>query len=266
MTGAKRATHVSVSPPVPSFQKYSRHSKPRVMCVSANSYLPIMDNAHEVEYDESNWTRIYSVAQNPTRPKNPRLFKHDFESAESREGRTRVGSACINCAGEDHFLRACTREYINHYGLFSDEFGAGTPTEVRDRWVYTRGRIKAKYLQIRATHAKEAIEKRIKAKLANKWTGPDKILGVGPCRVGQRFVGPKLLHLDMPFKNMANPRVSVLRCKRCFQPHEKENKRLFMPWQLSSYVMNKFSELAPPFYLTTNDVNIELDTHNVPNR
>ena len=115
MTGAKRATHVSVSPPVPSIQKYSRNSKPRVMSVSANRYLPIMDNAHEVEFDdESEWTRIYSVAQNPTRSKTPRLFKDDYESAESREGRMRVGSACINCAGEDHFLRDCTREYINH--------------------------------------------------------------------------------------------------------------------------------------------------------
>ena len=52
MTGAKRATHASVSPPVPSFQKNTRHSKPRVMSVSANRYLPIMDNAQEVEFGD----------------------------------------------------------------------------------------------------------------------------------------------------------------------------------------------------------------------
>ena len=77
---------------------------------------------------------------------------------------------------------------------------------------------------------KEAIQ-RIKAKLAKKRTGPYKILGVGTCRTGQRFVGPKLLHLDMPFQNTTTPRVSVLRFKRCFQPREKGNKPRFMPWR-----------------------------------
>ena len=107
---------------------------------------------------------------------------------------------------------------------------------------------------------KEAIKQRIKVKLANMRTGPYKILGVGPCRVGQRFVRPKLLYLDMPFQNMTKPRVSVLRCKRCFQPHEKGNKHRFMPWQFRAYVLNNFSELAPPFYLPTDHVDIERDS------
>ena len=59
---------------------------------------------------------------------------------------------------------------------------------------------------------------------------------------------------------MTPRRVSVLRCKRCFQPHEKGNKPRFMPWQLNSYILNTFSELAPPFYSTTDDVDIELDS------
>ena len=126
-------------------------------------------------------------------------------------------------------------------------------------WVYDEQHTLATATGQRALD-KEAIEQRIKAKLANKWTGPYKILGVGPCRVGQRFVGPKLPYLELPFQNMANPRVSVLRCKRCFHPHEKGNRPRFMPWQLSSYVLNKFSELAPPFYLTTDDLDIELDS------
>ena len=63
----------------------------------------------------------------------------------------------------------------------------------------------------------------------------------------------------MPFQNMANHRVSVLRCKRCFHPHEKGNKPRFLPWQLSLYVLNEFSELTPLFYLTTDNVDIELD-------
>ena len=107
---------------------------------------------------------------------------------------------------------------------------------------------------------REAIEELIKEKLANKWMGPSTILGVGPCKVGQKVVGSKLLYLDMPHDNQTNPRVSILRCKRCFQPYEKGNKPSFMPWEICSYVLNKFAELAPPFYLTTEDVDIELDT------
>ena len=100
----------------------------------------------------------------------------------------------------------------------------------------------------------------IQAKVANKRTGPFKILGVAPCTLGERIVGSKLLYLDMPYDNTTNPRVSVLRCKRCFQPHEKGNEPGFMPWELCSYALNKLSELAPPFYLTTEDVDIALDS------
>ena len=49
------------------------------MSVSANRNLPVIDNAHEVELDEdSEWIRIYSVAQTLTRSKPPCVFKHDF--------------------------------------------------------------------------------------------------------------------------------------------------------------------------------------------
>ena len=71
-------------------------------------------------------------------------------------------------------------------------------------WVYDEQHTLATATGQRALD-KEAIEQRIYSQLANKWTGPYKILRVGPCRVGQRFVGPKLLHLDMPFRNMMKP-------------------------------------------------------------
>ena len=64
----------------------------------------------------------------------------------------------------------------------------------------------------------------------------------------------------MPHDNQTNPRVSVPRCKRCFQPYEKGNEPSLMPWEICSYVLNKVAELAPPFYLATEDVAIELDT------
>lgn len=106
---------------------------------------------------------------------------------------------------------------------------------------------------------KKAASNRIKAKLASLWTGPFKILAVGPCRFEEKEIGAKLLYLDMPFDNKTNPRVSVLRCKRCHCPHAPDDVPEFLPWQLSSYVLHKFAALAPPFYLTADDVEIDLD-------
>ena len=51
-----------------------------------------------------------------------------------------------------------------------------------------------------------------------------------------------------------------MRCKRCFLPHENSDVPKYLPWKLCAYVLNKFSQQAPPFYLTSEDVEIELDT------
>ena len=56
---------------------------------------------------------------------------------------------------------------------------------------------------------REAVQQRIKAKLANKWVGPFKILGVGPCAVDEHEIGPNLLYLDLPKDSRTNRRVSV---------------------------------------------------------
>lgn len=82
---------------------------------------------------------------------------------------------------------------------------------------------------------------------------------MGPCTVGDVLVAAKLLYLDLPHDKKTNPRVSVLRCKRCFRPHEKDDIPQFLPWKLCAYVMHKFAEMAPPFYLCADDVEIELD-------
>ena len=55
---------------------------------------------------------------------------------------------------------------------------------------------------------REAVQQRIKAKLANKW-GLFKILGVGPCAVDEHEIGPNLLYLDLPKDSRTNRRVSV---------------------------------------------------------
>lgn len=107
------------------------------------------------------------------------------------------------------------------------------------------------------------------SKLAYCWTGPYKVILVGPGTAADgRMVGPKLLLIDVkknePVKNITE-RVSVLRVKKCFNPHDKALKPKFLPWAMSNYVLNKYSELSPPFHLTSDDVIRELDTHrNLP--
>ena len=36
-----------------------------------------------------------------------------------------------------------------------------------------------------------------------------------------------------------------------------------MPWSMSSYVLNKYSDLSPPFHLTADGVDMEMDSHRV---
>ena len=100
---------------------------------------------------------------------------------------------------------------------------------------------------------------RIKAKLAKLWTGPFKVLAVGPGRFGDKEIGSKLLYLDLPLASQTNPRVSVARCKRCHQPGAPEDIPAHLPWEICAYVLHRFADMAPPFYLTTDDVEIELD-------
>lgn len=105
------------------------------------------------------------------------------------------------------------------------------------------------------------------SKLALCWTGPYKILCVGPGKTRDgRVVGAKLVLLevrkDEPGREI-NARVSVHRCKRCYNPHEGPQKPRFLPWAMSNYVLNKYSEVSPPMHLTTDDVNMELDTYRI---
>ena len=54
-----------------------------------------------------------------------------------------------------------------------------------------------------------------------------------------------------------NAHVSVRKCKRYYNPHEGERRPQFLLWAVSSYVLNKYSDLSPPFLLTVDDVNME---------
>ena len=70
------------------------------------------------------------------------------------------------------------------------------------------------------------------------------------------LVGRNLLLLDRANEDSRriNARVSVHTCERCYNPHEGERRPQFLPWVMSSYVLNKYSNLSPLFYLTVDDV------------
>ena len=109
------------------------------------------------------------------------------------------------------------------------------------------------------------------SKLAHCWTGPYKVLLAGTGKINDgREVGRKLLLLeirqDEPGRGI-NARVSVHRCKKCFNPHGGATAPRFLPWVMSNYVLNKYSAISPPFHLTADDDLIaELDTHRVTPR
>ena len=86
-------------------------------------------------------------------------------------------------------------------------------------WVYNTA------ATIRQGLRKGADNKVLKEKFSLNWTGPFKILAVGPSLVvdtpDERPLGDKLLYLDLP-SNLsgpaAKPRVTVARCKPCANP------------------------------------------------
>ena len=67
----------------------------------------------------------------------------------------------------------------------------------------------------------------LKAKLALNWTGPYKVLAVGPCSAAETPdgspLGGNLLYLDLPSDlpgSDARRRVAIERCKPCANPHD----------------------------------------------
>ena len=100
------------------------------------------------------------------------------------------------------------------------------------------------------------------SKLAHCWTGPYKVLFAGPDKAPDSgLVGRNLLLLDMSHTNSKhiNVRVSVHRCKRCYNPYEGERIPQFLSWVMNSYVLNKYSDLSPPFHLTDDNINMKMD-------
>ena len=142
MTPAAHVGHLS-SRPILSCQ-----TRGLLMTVADHNMYDVLDNAHEIDFeDENEWNQVNAVGRGWFRPKLPKLFRYEFSSDESKEARRRIDRRCMNYAGEDHFLRACDRVYINHFDQFTAEFSTGSTTEVNERWEVVKGGMRRKYEQ-----------------------------------------------------------------------------------------------------------------------
>ena len=97
----------------------------------------------------------------------------------------------------------------------------------------------------------------LKAKLALNWTGPYKVLAVGPYYAAETPDGASLgsnLHCldllsDLPGSD-ARRRVAIDRCKSCANPHDSGDMPKYLPAWLTQYVLNKCSKKSPPYHVT----------------
>ena len=85
----------------------------------------------------------------------------------------------------------------------------------------------------------------LKAKLLLNWTGPYKVLEVGPCTPTDTHDGcpmsAKVLYLDLPSDMPgadARRRVPVQHCKPCANPHDHGDMPTYVPAELTQYVLN----------------------------
>ena len=119
---------------------------------------------------------------------------------------------------------------------------------------------------IRQGLRKGADNKILKEKLSLNWTGPFKIIAVGPAPAVDtpdgRPLGDKLLYLDLP-SNLsgpaAKPRVTVARCKPCVNPYDADDIPRHLPAGLTQYVLHAFATKSPPYHVTTDDVSTPPD-------
>ncbi|CAB1108007.1 unnamed protein product [Ectocarpus sp. CCAP 1310/34] len=124
-------------------------------------------------------------------------------------------------------------------------------------WVYNTA------ATIRQGVQKDTDQQVLKAKFALSWTGPYKVLAVGPTSADAtpdgRPLARKLLYLDLP-SDLSGPaarcRVSVLRCKPCRNPYETDDLPQSLPAVLSRHVLHSFGDKCPPFHVTADDVSV----------
>ena len=115
------------------------------------------------------------------------------------------------------------------------------------------------YNNVTAVQQTKDDERALKSKLSLNWTGPFKVLRVGPAPSAPdgKPVGDKLLYLDLPsgLRGVnAKRRVSVMRCKPCVNPHDVDDRPRHLPAGFTEYVLARTSRKSPPFHATEDDV------------
>ena len=97
----------------------------------------------------------------------------------------------------------------------------------------------------------------LQAKLALNWTGPYKVLAIGPCFSADTTdgspLGDNLLYLDIPSElpgSNARRRVAIKRCKPCGNPHDSNDRPKYLQVGLTQYVLNNDSKKSTPCHVT----------------
>ena len=113
-------------------------------------------------------------------------------------------------------------------------------------WIYNTA------ATIRQSLRKGADNKVLKEKLSLNWTGPLKIIAVGPSSATDtpdgRPLGDKMLYLDLPSNHSgpaAKPCVPVARCKPCANPYDADDLPRHLPAGLTQYVLHAFATKSP---------------------
>ena len=89
----------------------------------------------------------------------------------------------------------------------------------------------------------------LKAKLALNWTGPYKVLAVGPCSSAETPdgspLGDNLVFLDLPSEHPGSDdrrRVAIEPCKLCASPRDSSDIPNYLPAGLTQYVLHNCSK------------------------
>ena len=108
-------------------------------------------------------------------------------------------------------------------------------------------------------------DKVVKANFALNWTGPYKILAVGPCSGAETPddspLGSNLLYLDLPSDlpgSGARRRVAIECCKPSANVLDSEDMPNYLPAGLTQYVLNNMSKTSQPYHVTRDDVSTPL--------
>ena len=106
--------------------------------------------------------------------------------------------------------------------------------------------------------------KLVKANLALNWTGPYKVLAVGPWSFAETPDGSPLgdnLSFDPPSDlpgSDARRRVAIERCKPCANPDDRSDMAKYLPAGLTHYVHNNLCRKSPSYHVTQYNVSAPL--------